>query len=109
MGGTVAAILLQLAVTFIYQVQAQLQLQLMVLRYILFPVGLLVLVTQVQTQQYFSSQTAAALIVLLLLIAYFVNFIIHSYSSFKVSRSFEKASNYLVLTDALLALMRLPA
>lgn len=44
----------------------------------------------------------------LILVTYFVNFIIHSYSGFNISRNFEKVSNYLVLTDALLALARLP-
>lgn len=54
-GGMGVVIVLQLIVAFLYRIQVQLQLQLMVLRYILFPVGLLILVAQVQTEDYFSA------------------------------------------------------
>lgn len=108
-GGMGALIILEMIMAFLYRIQVKLQLQLMLLRYILFPIGLLILVAQVKNEAYFSAQTAIGIIALLILIAYFVNFIIHSYSDFNISRNFERVSNYLVITDALLALTCLPS
>lgn len=53
--GMGAVMVLQLIVAFLYRIQVQLQFQLMVLRYILFPVGLLILVVQLQTEDYLSA------------------------------------------------------
>lgn len=102
------AVLLQLAVALLYRVQAQLLLQLILLRYILFPLALMLLARQLQLPLFLSPPAAALLIFLLVAIAYFTNFVIHSYWDCKISRDFEDVSDYLVLTDVLLVLAQLP-
>lgn len=42
-------------------------------------------------------------------VAYFSNFVIHSFWNCSISRSFEKASAYLVITDTLFIIARLPS
>jgi hypothetical protein len=56
-----------------------------------------------------SAKVALSLFLPTVAIVYFSNFVIHSFWSCSISRSLEKASSYLVITDALFILARLPS
>jgi hypothetical protein len=86
-------------------VQAQLFLQLILYRYILFPIALLLLIAQIQLP----SLLSLLLLPLLAAFTYFINFIIHSYSECGIGRVFEQACSWLVITDCLFVLVKLPS
>lgn len=81
----------------------------MMYRYILFPLALILLVSEIDQPRYTSPLLAAILMLLIACLAYFVNFIIHCYSSTHIDRTFERVSGNLVLTDLLLMLTKLPS
>lgn len=102
-------VLIELVVVFAYSLQFQLLLQLKVYRYILFPMALILLAAEIEQQRFISTPTAAVLMVILIAMSYFINFIIHCYQDVQTSRTFEKATNYFLLTDCMLVLAKLPA
>lgn len=73
-------------VAILYRVQIQLFLQLMMYRYVLFPIALLLLVSQLENASLLPPSLTVILLILAASLAYFVNFIIHSHASQSVFR-----------------------
>lgn len=79
-------VVIELVVAVLYRVQIQLFLQLMMYRYVLFPIALLLLVGQLETASLLPISLTITLLILAAGLAFFVNFIVHSHASQSVFR-----------------------